>query len=135
DEVQGRALVIAHVGAFQTPDTIALARHASDLGVDAIAALPPGYFYRPDAIGLAHYYAAVAEASRVPLLVYNIPQRTGINMTPSLFEELLRIPNIVGMKDSTGNIYALGQFFAGGRKPVIFNGEDTVLLAGLLAGA
>lgn len=135
DEVQGRALVIAHVGAFQTPETLALAKHASDAGADAIAALPPGYFYRPDAIGLVRYYTAVAEASKVPLLVYNIPQRTGINMTQALFDQLLQIPNIVGMKDSSGNIYALGLFFTGGKNPVIFNGEDTVLLSGLLAGA
>jgi N-acetylneuraminate lyase len=135
DEVQGRALVIAHVGAFQTPETLALAKHASDAGVDAIAALPPGYFYRPDALSLVRYYTAIAEASRVPLLVYNIPQRTGINMTQALFDQLLQIPNIVGMKDSSGNAFALGLYFTGGRTPVIFNGEDTVLLSGLMAGA
>ncbi|MBI5879755.1 MAG: dihydrodipicolinate synthase family protein [Chloroflexi bacterium] len=135
DEVRGRALVIAHIGAFQTAETLALARHASDIGADAIAALPPGYFYRPDATGLVRYYTAVAEASRVPLLVYNIPQRTGIGMTRELLDRLLAIPNIVGMKDSSGNVYALGLFFAGGKQPVIFQGEDTVLLAGLVAGA
>ena len=135
DEVQGKALVIAHVGAFQTPETLALAKHAGDAGADAIAALPPGYFYRPDAIGLLRYYTAVAEAGGVPLLVYNIPQRTGISMTQELFDQLLQIPNIVGMKDSSGNSYALGLYFSGGKNPVIFNGEDTALLSGLLAGA
>jgi dihydrodipicolinate synthase/N-acetylneuraminate lyase len=77
----------------------------------------------------------VAEASRVPLLVYNIPQRTGISMSAGLFERLLQIPSIVGMKDSSGDIFALGLYFSHGRKPIIFQGEDTVLLAGLLAGA
>ena len=135
DEVQGRALVIAHIGAFRTPETLELARHASEVGADAIAALPPGYFYKPDALGLVRYYTAVAEASRVPLLVYNIPQRTGISMSSELFERLLKISPIVGMKDSSGNIFALGLFFSNGAKPVIFQGEDTLLLAGLLAGA
>jgi N-acetylneuraminate lyase len=134
-EVNGRALVIAHVGAFQTGDTLALAKHASGAGVDAIAALPPSYFYKPDTEGLVRYYAAVAEASAVPLLVYNLPQRTGVTVTHDVFERLLSIKGIVGMKDSSGNIHSLGLLFAGGKKPVIFEGEDTVLLYGLLAGA
>ena len=134
-EVAGRASVIAHVGAFQTADTLTLARHASRAGADAIAALPPAYFYRPDTLGLVRYYGEVASASALPLLVYNIPHRVGINMTQELFDQLLAIPNVVGMKDSSGNIYALSLFFSGGRQPVIFQGEDTVLLSGLLAGA
>ncbi len=135
DEVNGRGLVIAHVGAFQTAETIALARHAGKAGADAIAALPPSYFYKPDVHGLVRYYTELAAASTVPVLVYNLPQRTGITMTQDTFERLLRIDNIVGMKDSSGNVYALGLYFCGGKKPVIFNGEDTVLLYGLLAGA
>jgi N-acetylneuraminate lyase len=134
-EVNGRGLVIAHVGAFQTAETLALARHASSAGADAIAALPPAYFFKPDSEALVRYYSALADAAGVPILVYNLPQRTGITMTEDLFERLLAIERIVGMKDSSGNIYALGLFFAGGRKPVIFEGEDTVLLYGLLAGA
>jgi len=134
-EVNGRALVIAHIGAFQTADTLTLAKHASAAGVDAIAALPPSYFYKPDTTGIVRYYTALAEVSTVPVLVYNLPQRTGITMTQDVFERLLAIKGIVGMKDSSGNIYALGLLFAGGKKPVIFEGEDTVLLHGLLAGA
>jgi N-acetylneuraminate lyase len=135
DEVKGDAGVVAHIGAFQTTETLALARHASEVGVDAIAALPPAYFYRPDTLALIRYYTAVAEASSVPLLIYNIPQRTGITMTQDLFDRLLELPNIVGMKDSSGDVYSLGLFSAGRTAPVIFEGEDTVLLAGLLAGA
>ncbi len=135
DEVKGNAGVIAHVGAFQTADTLSLTRHASEVGADAIAALPPAYFYKPDMLGLVLYYTAVAEASGVPLLIYNIPQRTGITMTQDLFDRLLKVQNIVGMKDSSGDIYSLGLFSAQGRETLIFEGEDTVLLAALLAGA
>ena len=135
DEVGGQAGVIAHIGAFQTADTLTLARHASEAGVDAIAAIPPAYFFKPDTLGLIRYYTALAEASTVPILVYNIPQRTGVNMTQDLFDQLLELPNVVGMKDSSGNVYALSLFFTGGKKPVIFEGEDTVLLPGLLMGA
>ena len=135
DEVKSNAGVITHVGAFQTADTLSLTRHASEVGADAIAALPPAYFYKPDMLGLVLYYTAVAEASGVPLLIYNIPQRTGITMTQDLFDRLLKVQNIVGMKDSSGDIYSLGLFSAQERETFIFEGEDTVLLAGLLAGA
>lgn len=135
DQLQGRATVIAHIGAFQTADTLALAKHASEVGADAIAALPPAYFYKPDTLALIRYYSAVAEVSRVPLLVYNIPSRVGITMTQDLFDRLLAIKNVVGMKDSSGDVYALGLLFVGGRNPIIFEGKDEVLLPGLLAGA
>lgn len=135
DEVQGQAGVIAHVGAFQTTETLALARHASTLGVDAIAALPPAYFYKPDTLALVRYYSAVAAASAAPLLVYNIPQRTSVTMTAELFDRLMAIENVVGMKDSSGNLYTLGLLCARDSKPVIFEGDDTVLLPALLAGA
>ena len=135
DEVNGRAGVIAHIGAFQTAETIALARHASQAGADAIAALPPAYFYRPDERALVQYYTAVAAAATVPLLIYNIPQRTGITMTRELFAQLLEVENIVGMKDSSGDIFALSLFLNGNDKPIVFEGEDSVLAAGLMLGA
>ena len=135
DEAGGRATVIAHVCAFHTADTLALTRHASDAGADAVAAMPPAFFYKPDELGLVRYYTAVAEASRVPVLVYNIPGRTGIKMTTELFEELTSIDKIVGMKDASADLYQMSLFFSGGRKPIILNGEDTVMLGALLAGA
>ena len=135
EEVGGRAGVIAHVGAFQTAETLALARHASETGVEAIAALPPAYFYKPDDLGLVRYYTAVAEASSVPLLIYNIPQRTGIAMTPKLLERLVELPNVIGMKDSSGEVESLRAFLSLGSDLVIFEGEDNVLLPALQAGA
>ena len=134
DEVNGRAVVIDHVGAFRTAETIALARHASQAGADAIAALPPAYFYKPDDEALVRYYTTVTEASDTRVLIYNIPQRTGITMTEELFERLLEVDNIVGMKDSSGDIFSLGRFLTIGEDTVIFEGEDRVLLAALLAG-
>lgn len=135
DEVDGRALVIAHIGAFRVDETMVLARHASQAGADAIAALPPAYFYVPDEVTLVRYYTEIAEASEVPVLIYNIPQRTGIAMTEDLFELFLGVENIVGMKDSSGDIASLGRFMTKGEDVVIFEGNDSVLLPGLLAGA
>ena len=135
DKLRGRAGVIAHIGAFQTADTLELARHAGEAGADAIAAIPPAYFYKPDTVGLVRYYAEVAEASAVPLFVYNIPQRVGITMTPDLFDRLMSVPNIVGMKDSSGDLFSLGLLFSGKRNPVIFEGSETLMLPALLFGA
>ncbi|MEO7653745.1 MAG: dihydrodipicolinate synthase family protein, partial [Bryobacteraceae bacterium] len=72
EEVNGKAVVIAHVGAFQTPDTLALARHASKAGADAVASLPPSYFYGADPLALEEFYRKVAGASEIPVLVYNV---------------------------------------------------------------
>ena len=135
DEVAGRATVIAHIGAFRLDETLELARHARDAGSDAISSLPPAYFYKPDAPTLVRYYKTVAEATDLPFLVYNLPQRTGISMTQELFDRLLGLPNVVGMKDSSGNTFQIGLYFSAGRRPVIFNGEDPVLLYGLMSGA
>ncbi len=135
DETRGDVTVIAHVGAFQIPETIALARHASGIGVDAISALPPSYFYKPDEITQINYYKSIAQVSEVPLLIYNIPQRTGIAMTEALYEELIQVDNIIGMKDSSGDVYTLGHLASKWKESVIFEGEDELLLPGLIAGA
>jgi len=135
DETRGDVTVIAHIGAFQIPESIALAQHASEIGVDAISALPPSYFYKPDEISQINYYKSIAEVSEVPLLIYNIPQRTGITMTESLYDELMQVDNIIGMKDSSGDIYTLGHLASKWKDSVIFEGEDSLLLPSLIAGA
>ena len=135
DEADGQVAVIAHIGAFRIPETLELAKRASEAGADAIAALPPAYFYLPDEESQVQYYTAIAEVSDVPVMIYNIPQRTGISMTQELYARLLEADNIVGMKDSSGDIASLGHFMARWPESVIFEGEDTVLLSGLIAGA
>ena len=135
DEVGGEVPVISHVGAFQTAETLARAEDARVIGVDAMAALPPAYFYKPDERGLVQYYTKLAETAALPLLIYNIPQRTGVTMTSKLYAQLLEIDNIVGMKDSSGDVYSIGRFVSQCPDAVVFNGEDTMLLGGLLAGA
>ena len=135
DETRGKVTVIAHVGAFQIPETLELARHASQIGADAISALPPSYFYKPDEISQINYYKSIAQVSEVPLLIYNIPQRTGISMTEALYSELIQLDNIIGMKDSSGDIYTLGHLASKWKDSVIFEGEDSLLLSSLIAGA
>ena len=136
DETAGAAAVISHVGGFQTADTLERAKDAREIGVDAVAALPPAYFYKPDDKGLLQYYTQVAEAAApLPLLIYNIPQRTGVAMTPDLYAQRLAIANVVGMKDSTGDVYSIGQFVSQRPDALLFNGDDTALLGALMFGA
>ena len=136
DEVAGKVPVISHVGAFQTADTMERAKDALAIGVDAIAAVPPSYFYKPDDEGmLLHYTELAAAAAPLPVLIYNIPGRTGVTMTPDLYAKLLEIDNVVGMKDSSGSVFGIGQFVAQCPQAVLFSGDDTQLLAALLPGA
>jgi len=136
DQVKGRAGIIAHIGAFQTQDTVELARHAGEAGADAISCLPPTWFYKPDADGLIEYYKRVAGASGLPLLVYNIPQRTGLQLTPGLMARLRSIGNVVGLKHATGNLYEMRQIINMAKEDmVVFMGEDEYLLPALMYGA
>ena len=135
DEVKGRAPVIAHVGAFQIPDALTLAGHAGRVGADAVASMPPAYFYLPNLDGLVDFYEQVAEAGGLPVLAYNIPGRIPINLDTQTFERLIRIPGVVGLKDSSGNLaqITLTAMIDEGRI-IVFNGEDQVLWYGLMAG-
>ena len=88
--VGGRAAVVAQTSAIYLSDTIATTQHAVDSGVDAVMVLPP-YFEGPDAHGVVSHYEAVARASSVPVMVYNIPIHSGFDVTPSLFLSLIHI--------------------------------------------
>lgn len=135
DEVKGRSSVIAHVGAFQISDVLTLARHASQVGADAVASMPPAYFYLPDLEGLVNFYQQVAEASGLPVLAYNIPARLPVNLDTQTFERLIQIPGVIGLKDSSGDLcqITLTAMINDG-KIVVFNGEDRALWYGLMAG-
>lgn len=136
DEVAGKVPVISHVGAFQIPDALERAGDARSLGVDAVASLPPAYFYKPDDEGMVQYYTELAAtAAPLPVLIYNIPGRTGIAMTPELYDRLLAIDNVVGMKDSSGDLFGIGRFAAQKPEAVLFCGDDTQAFPAMLAGA
>ena len=135
DEVKGRSTVITHVGAFQIPDVLTLARHARKAGADAVASLPPAYFYQPDLPGLVKFYEQVAEAAEPPLFAYNIPSRVPVNLDTGTLERLIQIPGLIGLKDSSGDLYQITLTVAiNGGQIQVFNGSDQVLLYGLMAG-
>lgn len=129
--------VIAGTGLLATDATICETRSASAAGAGAVVVLPP-YYYRgqmTDA-ALRDHFVAVADASPVPVLLYNMPANTGIDLQADLVAELSEHPNIAGIKDSGGNIAKLGELRDGVRKEfVILAGSAGFLLPALSVGA
>ena len=129
--VEGRAAFVAQTSAINTRDTIEISKHAVDHGADAVMVLPP-YFEGPDMEGVYYHYEQVAAAISVPIMVYNIPQATGIDITPAFFTRLLELDGIEYIKDSTGDLVRIQSLLATGGK--IFNGSDPITFQALAAG-
>jgi len=91
--------IIAGTGTNDTRQAVHLTERATELGVDAVLSVTP-YYNRPSPLGLRRHYEAVASATDKPILLYNIPSRTGTNIPPDLLAELARIPGIVGVKQA-----------------------------------
>ena len=99
----GRLRVIAGAGSSATDKAIDLARHAKTVGADGALIVTP-YYNRPSQEGLARHFEAIAEAVQLPVLLYNVPGRTGIDMANETVARLAAHPNIVGIKDATGDL-------------------------------
>lgn len=136
EEVRGRLTVIAHVGASNTKDACTLAEHAASLGVDAIASIPPLY-YRLPPHAIADYWNAISgSAPDTDFIIYNIPQLTGVSLTPQLLERMLQNPNAAGVKNSSMPVVDIELFKRlGGDSFAVFNGPDEQYAAGRVAGA
>ena len=131
---EGRWL-IAGSGAESTRQAIALTRGAAGEGADAVLVRPPGYFgpaHSP--ASLADYYRAVADASPVPVLVYNIPQYTHLPLAAGLLQQLARHPRIVGVKDSSGDQKNLAAYRDAVPAWSVFVGSGALLYAALELG-
>lgn len=103
EAVARRAPVIAGTGSNSTEEAISLTRHAKKAGADAALVVTP-YYNKPTQEGLYRHYAAIAAAVDLPIVIYNIPGRCVVDMTPETMGRLARIPNIVGVKDATNDI-------------------------------
>jgi N-acetylneuraminate lyase len=134
EQVGGRIGIIAHVAAIATRDALELARHASELAVDAVASLPPVYWtYSPEEI-LA-YYRALAAASKRPLIIYHRPGGGGQSLHADTLAELTRIPEIGGIKFTDPDFFQLQRLLdrSEGRW-VAFSGPDELFLPALTMG-
>jgi 4-hydroxy-tetrahydrodipicolinate synthase len=99
----GRVRVIAGAGSSSTDKAIELVRHAKTVGADGALVVTP-YYNRPSQAGLAAHFEAVAEAVQLPILLYNVPGRTGVDLANETVARLAAHPNIVGIKDATGDL-------------------------------
>ncbi|MBP2002160.1 N-acetylneuraminate lyase [Paenibacillus shirakamiensis] len=133
--LKGKMTLIAHVGAPSTRDSIVLAKHAAELGYDALSAIPPIYFRLPDS-AVYKYWSDIIEATPLEFIIYNIPQTTGYTLTPALFEKLLTNKKVIGVKNSSMPTMDIERFKkVGGKDVVIFNGPDEQFVAGRIMGA
>ena len=103
DAVKKRIPVIAGTGSNSTAEALRLTKHACEAGADGALIVCP-YYNRPTQEGLYQHYKAIAEEVPIPIVVYNIPGRTGVNMNPDTLARLAKIPNIVGVKEAAGSI-------------------------------
>jgi 4-hydroxy-tetrahydrodipicolinate synthase len=125
---KGRVPVIAGTGSNSTGHAIELTQLAQKLGADAALVVTP-YYNKPTQEGLYLHYAAVAEATRLPIVIYNIPGRSAVDMMPETMGRLAKIANIVGVKDATANMArATQQRAACGHAFVQLSGEDGTAL-------
>ena len=124
-----RVPVIAGAGSNNTLEAIELARHAEDAGADAILVVTP-YYNKPTQKGLIALFSAIAEAVSLPIIIYNIPPRSVIDMSPETMGRLARAHrNIVGVKDATGKIERVSeQRIACGKEFIQLSGEDGTAL-------
>lgn len=126
--------VVAGTGSNDTAATVALSREAEAIGVDALLLIAP-YYNKPNQEGLYRHFAAVAEATRLPIILYNHPPRTGVSIAPETLARLAKIPNIVALKDSSASLDTASEF----RKVtpegfLLYSGNDSLTLPMMSVG-
>ncbi|MFD2738267.1 4-hydroxy-tetrahydrodipicolinate synthase [Sulfitobacter aestuarii] len=122
--VAGRAPVIAGAGSNNTVEAIRLARHAEKVGADALLVVTP-YYNKPTQRGLIAHFTAVHDCCELPIIIYNIPGRSVVDMSPETMGELARLERIVGVKDATGDLARVSdQRITCGKDFIQLSGED-----------
>ena len=134
EQVRGRVIVIAGTGANSTKEAIALTQKAKELGVDACLLVAP-YYNKPTQEGLYQHFNAIADAVAIPQILYNVPGRTGCDISNDTVLRLAQHPNIIGIKDATGGIergtdllLRVPQDFA------VLSGDDATAMSLMLLG-
>lgn len=132
--VRRRVPVIAGTGSNSTEEAIALTRHAKQAGVDGALLITP-YYNKPTQEGLYRHYKAVAEAVDLPLVLYNIPGRTGINMLPTTIARLSAIQTIMAVKEGSGSVQQASDIVQMcGDRLTVLSGDDSLTLPMMAVG-
>lgn len=133
--VDGRVPVIAGTGSNNTKASIELTKQAENTGVNAIMLVVP-YYNKPSQEGLYQHFKTIAEATTLPIVLYNIPGRSVINMAVETIVRLAQIPNIVAIKDASGNLDAMSETISQTPEDFsVYTGEDSLTLPALAVGA
>ncbi|HEY4564597.1 MAG TPA: 4-hydroxy-tetrahydrodipicolinate synthase [Thermoanaerobaculia bacterium] len=128
EEAQGRAPVLAGCGGNDTRRVVELARDLEALGADGLLVVTP-YYNKPTPEGLYQHFREVARATRLPIVVYNVPGRTGVNVEPATLARLAEIETVVGVKEASGNISQIAAIFqAVPPSFAVLSGDDAITL-------
>lgn len=133
-QTNGRVPVIAGTGSNDTDYAIWLTKHACEVGADAVLIVTP-YYNKATQKGLVKMYTAIADASTKPVIIYNVPSRTGVNIEPKTYLALADHPNIVAIKEANGNISKIAETIAlVGDKLDVYSGNDDQIVPILALG-
>jgi 4-hydroxy-tetrahydrodipicolinate synthase len=134
EEANGRLPVLAGAGGYDTKEVIELARDLERVGANGILSVTP-YYNKPTQEGLYQHYRAIAESTSLPIVLYNVPGRTGVNIEVATIGRLAAIPNIVGVKEASGNVVQMCEIFAAAPSDfILLSGDDPLTVAAMAVG-
>jgi 4-hydroxy-tetrahydrodipicolinate synthase len=132
--IDGRVPLYAGTGAVTTRESIRLTQAAEAMGADLALVITP-YFIQPSQDELVEHYRAVAKATKLPVMLYNNPPRTSVNLLPKTLARCMASENVVGIKDSSGDLTQSIEYLLGAPRPaLLFSGRDTIALAMMMHG-
>ena len=134
DEAAGRVPVLAGAGGYDTREVIHLAREYERIGVDGILSVTP-YYNKPTQEGLFQHYKAIAESTSLPIVLYNVPGRTGVNLEPATVLRLSALRTIVGIKEASGSLVQMSDIVAAAPPDFfVLSGDDPIAVAVMSIG-
>lgn len=134
DVVNGRIPVIAGSGSNNTTHAVELSQYCESVGVDGLLVVTP-YYNKATDLGLLKHYEMIANSVQLPIILYNVPGRTGVNLTPPLVQKLAQIKNIVGIKEASGDISQVAEMIRlCGEDFLVYSGNDDMIVPVLSLG-
>jgi len=128
EEAKGKVPVLAGAGGYNTAEVLELAKELRHMGADGILSVTP-YYNKPTQEGLVQHFKAIAKAVSLPIIVYNIQGRTGVNVEPATLKRLAEIENIVGVKEASGNIGQMATVLHQLPEPfIVLSGDDSITI-------
>jgi 4-hydroxy-tetrahydrodipicolinate synthase len=134
EEARGRVPVLAGAGGYDTREVIHAARQMERAGANGLLSVTP-YYNKPTPDGLIQHYKAIADSTSLPIIVYNVPGRTGCNVDPATLVKLAAIPNVIGVKEASGNIQQMCEICRAVPSDfIVLSGDDAITLPLMAVG-